>query len=83
MLHEKASDKKLYIVSADVSQAFDGLFRERMWKVFIKDIGNYAFLHTYKRVLDELQLDIELPFTTVRNVRSKSGSPQGLRMSAF
>ena len=54
-----------------------------MWKLFIKDIGNFSFLHCYKKVLDELLLDIELNFTKVTNVKSRSGSPQGLKVSAL
>ena len=52
-----------------------------MWKVFMRDVGNFAFLHTYKKLLDELLLDIDLGFTTVSDVRSRSGSPQGLKVS--
>jgi hypothetical protein len=67
----------------DVSSAFDKIERSRMWKLFIKDIGNFSFLHCYKKVLDELLLDIELNFTKVTNVKSRSGSPQGLKVSAL
>ena len=52
-----------------------------MWKLFIREIGNYAFLHCFKKVMDELLLDIELQFTKIKNVKSRSGSPQGLRSS--
>jgi len=67
----------------DVSSAFDKIERSRMWKLFIKDIGNFSFLHCYKKVLDELLLDIELNFTKVTNVKSRNGSPQGLKVSAL
>ena len=67
----------------DVSGAFDHIERSRMWKLFIKEIGNFSFLHCYKKVLDDLLLDIELGFTKVEDVKSKSGSPQGLKVSCY
>jgi len=68
-------------MSVDVSGAFDHIERSRMWRLFIREIGNWSFLHCYKKVLDELLLDIELNFTKVTNVKSRSGSPQGLKVS--
>lgn len=59
------------------------MFRERMWKLFIHDVGNYAFLHNYKKLLDNLLLDIDIGFANVSDVRSKCGSPQGLKLSCY
>jgi len=54
-----------------------------MLRLFLKEVGNYAFLHNYKNVLDELLLEIDLTFTKVTDVKSRSGSPQGLKLSCF
>jgi hypothetical protein len=46
-----------------------------MWK--------FAFLHNYKKLLDDLLLDIDIGFANVSDVRSRSGSPQGLKVSCL
>ena len=68
-------------MSVDIQGAFDHIERTRMWKLFIREIGNFAFSHCFMKVMDELLLDIELQFTKIKNVKSRSGSPQGLRSS--
>ena len=67
----------------DVEHAFDGVERSRMWKNMIKEVGNYSFFHLYKKILDNLHLDVDLGFTKVKDIRSASGSPQGLKLSCF
>ena len=54
-----------------------------MWKLCIRDIGNYAFPHTYKKLLDNLLLDIDIGFANVTDVKSRCGSPQGLKFSCY
>jgi len=83
MLHKKSKGKNLYIVSGDVKSAFDKLLRSRMLNVFASKVGNHAFLHNYKNLLDNLLLEIALPFGMTDGIKSDSGSPQGLKLSAF
>ena len=52
-----------------------------MWKLCIRDIGNFAFLHNQKKLLDNLLLDIDIGFANVTDVKSGCGSPQGLKFS--
>ena len=35
--------EKFWLTSIDVSGAFDHIERSRMWRLFIREIGNYAF----------------------------------------
>jgi len=64
-------------VSGDVKSAFDKMLRSRMLNVFFSKVGNHAFLHNYKNLLDNLLLEIPLPFGIVEGVKSDVGSHRG------
>ena len=52
-----------------------------MIREMFRDFGNSKFLHLFKEVNDNLKMDIDLKFATVKDIPYECGSAQGLKLS--
>ena len=78
----KKRGKNSLIIAVDLKSAFDSPLRAKLWESIKNNWGDSEFLKAYREILEEIELVVDLNFTTVGGIKSRRGAPQGMKLSA-